>query len=170
MKAKILAQIAKIGPNDSVWIYQSNRVLNDQEAESLLESGAEFATNWSTHGKSLEASVLLVEKLFVIIRVDKNHLAASGCSIDKSVKWVKDTEEALGITLLDRLQVAWIENGDQLKYGKPTEFEASVKAGNAHAGTMIFNNTVTSGLTMLTQWMIPASQSWLSRFTQKTTI
>jgi hypothetical protein len=169
MKAKILAQLAAIGPNDSIWIYQSNRVLNDQESQTLVESGAEFAANWSTHGKSLQASVLLVEKLFVIIRVDKNHLAASGCSIDKSVKWVKDTEEALGITLLDRLQVAWIESGDQLKYGKPTDFEASVRAGNANANTLIFNNTVTSGLTMLTQWMIPASQSWLSRFTQKTT-
>jgi hypothetical protein len=168
MKAKILAQLGAIGPNDSIWIYQSNRVLNDQESQTLLESGAEFAANWSTHGKSLQASVHLVENLFVIVRVDKNHLAASGCSIDKSVKWVKDTEDALGITLLDRLQVAWIENGTELKNGKPTDFEASVVAGKANSSTLIFNNTVNNGLAILTQWMIPASQSWLSRFAQKT--
>ena len=69
----MLAELQVVNDSDTVWIYQASRRLNEVEQRELLASGREFCANWATHGKPLDAAVLMLDGLFVIVKVNKSN-------------------------------------------------------------------------------------------------
>jgi len=153
-----------INDSDTVWIYQASRRLNATEQEELLNAGRAFCANWATHGKPLEASVLLIDGLFVIVKVNSALMAASGCSIDKSLQWIRSLEQQFTISLLDRMQVAWMDANGQIHHAGLNEAKNEHANGVLNADCRVFNHTITSGLDLKNAWLQPLSQSWLLRF------
>ena len=161
---QIFPELQAINDTDSVWIYQASRRLNEAEKQELLASGREFCTNWATHGKPLDAAVFLIDGLFVIVKVNSALMAASGCSIDKSLQWIRTMEQQLGITLLDRMQVAWIEESGQIQHAGLNEAKNLYAHGKLNASCSVFNNTITVGSDIKNNWVQALAQSWLMRF------
>ena len=84
----------KIPQDARIWVYQTNRQLTDNEA-STIENYLKPAVNqWAAHGASLLASAKVLHNHFVIIALDQNMNAASGCSIDASTRWFKELGDA----------------------------------------------------------------------------
>ena len=78
-------------PSDArVWVYQSNTILSDAEVNTIKNEGAHFISDWAAHGSNLKASFDVLFNRFIVIAVDEQQATASGCSIDKSVKFVKE--------------------------------------------------------------------------------
>ena len=77
-----------------VWIYQANRPLSDTETQQAQQWGRQFVEQWAAHGQGLRASVTVLHHHFLVIALDEQHHAASGCSIDSSVGFVRILEEA----------------------------------------------------------------------------
>src|SRR5690606_23394309 len=118
-----------------------------------------FTSQWKAHGKALAAKAEIRYNRFVVIMVDDSVAPPTGCSIDKSVHLLKEIESELGITLFDRMQVAYRDNED-IKAVPRTEFERLVATGEVTDETVVFNNLVASYSELETKWEVPLRESW----------
>mgnify|MGYP001155618576 FL=1 len=88
-----------------VWIYLSDRLFTQEESEIILTEVDAFVSSWKAHQKSLNASGTLILNRFLILAVDENTEAASGCSIDSSVNFVKSIGLRFGVDFFNRLNM-----------------------------------------------------------------
>jgi len=145
--------------NSKVWIYQSNRILTNKEAEAILNEGKSFIQSWAAHGAPLAATFLVRDNLFLILLVDEVQAKASGCSIDSSVGFIKNIEKSYDLDLFDRLQIAY-EQGGEIKMTKMHAFEQLLKSGELNEETVVYNNLVANKSELETNWKTTVGNSW----------
>lgn len=153
-----------IQDTDRVWVYQSNRPLTNDEAAYIQSSGEKFTTNWAAHGAALRAQAQVIHNLFIVVNVDEKQAKASGCSIDSSVHWVAALGKELSIDFFDRLKIAYIEGNNKIELVDTAEFEHLAQTGIIESDVSVFNNMVFSGKDIRSSWLVPAIESWHSRF------
>lgn len=149
--------------NAHIWVYQSEKELNEIEKfqiESKLET---FCKNWESHGTPLKSSFQILHNRFIVLGVDENMAGASGCSIDKSVAVINEINQSFGLNLLDKGKVAfWDQNGIELfDFRKAGEL---IKEGKLTPETRVFNNSVQTVQDLVTGWEVPAQETWLKRY------
>lgn len=142
-----------------VWIYQSDRKLTDQETQEIGAKLQGFVSEWTAHTMQLAAGAEVRYNRFLILIVDESKAGASGCSIDKSVKFMKQLEQEYGINLFDRFNLAYKE-GEEVLSAPRNAFEELIKQGTITGNTTVFNNLVQSVAELNTKWEVPFSQSW----------
>ncbi|WP_229235547.1 MULTISPECIES: hypothetical protein [Emticicia] len=160
----------KIPLDARIWVYQANRQLTDNEANTIENYLKPAINQWAAHGAALLASAKVLYNRFVIIGLDQNMNAASGCSIDASTRWFKELGEALNIDFFDRSQ-AYLE-GDEIKAFSVFQAKKMVEGGLISAETIIFNNNTLATLGDLkTKWQIKAIDApTLKRFFVNTVV
>ena len=153
----------QLPPTARVWIYQANRLLSAPEIMSVLPSLAHFAEEWTSHGRSLLASAEFLHQHFLVIGLDEDVASASGCSIDASVRFVAQLEQRLGVELLDKSRLAFLQQG-QVMLLKRGDLKPAVAAGTLGPDTFYFDNTVATKAELDANWPRPAGQTWLARY------
>lgn len=143
-----------------VWVYASNRAFSEEEIAQLTAKGAEFVDGWQVHGKDLHAGFSVLYNQFLVFAVDEQVAGASGCSIDSSVKFVRDAEAAFGVELLNKLNIAYHGANNTIAVLPMAEFQDEITAGNITPNTIVFNNLVENLGQLRSQWEIPAQNSW----------
>ncbi|MCF4101613.1 ABC transporter ATPase [Gillisia sp. M10.2A] len=146
-----------------VWIYQANRSFSDQELQEIKSKTEEFLTQWTAHGANLQASFEIRYNRFIIIALDQELNAATGCSIDASVRFIQQLEKDYNVDLLDKMNVSY-KQGEFVAYKALTDFRKMAKDKAVSPKTIVFNNLVTNKAQYLSDWEVPASESWHSRF------
>jgi hypothetical protein len=142
-----------------VWIYQSNRELTAKETSEIQNTLDRFAAEWTAHNHQLKAKAEVRYNRFLVLIVDESQAGASGCSIDKSVHFLKDLEQQYGIDLFDRFNLAY-RDGEQILSAPRSEFEELLKVGKIGNNTIVFNNTVKELAELETKWEVPFKDSW----------
>jgi hypothetical protein len=150
-------------PESRIWIYQSNRKFSDEEMVEIEKDLNEFLNNWSAHGAALEASYQLKYNRFIIIAVNQEVQAATGCSIDSSVAFIQNLEQRYNVDLLDKMNVTF-KNGEHVAHKTLIDFKRMAKEKAVTANTIVFNNLVNTIEEWNDNWEVPASDSWHSRF------
>jgi hypothetical protein len=150
-------------PRARVWIYQASRPLAEEELMPLLPRLAAFAEDWTSHGQQLAASAQFLHRQFLVIGLDEAVAGASGCSIDASVRFVRELEQHLGIELLEKSRMAFLTEG-QLHLLTRRELREAIATGQVTANTPYFNNTLTTKDELITSWPAPAGQTWLASY------
>ena len=158
----------KLPARARVWIYQANRPLAEAEIVALLPRLAAFTAQWASHGQPLMAAAQVLHRQFLVIGLDEAVAGASGCSIDASVRFVQELEQTLGVGLLDKSRMAFLDNGELRLLTRP-ELRAAIAAGQVGPGTLYFNNTLTTKGELDAHWPAPAAQTWLAGFFAKQT-
>jgi hypothetical protein len=59
------------------------------------------------HGTSLESSYQLKYNRFIILAVNQDVQAATGCSIDSSVEFIQSLNKKYSVDLLDKMNVTF---------------------------------------------------------------
>lgn len=154
-----MKEISEMPDSSRVWVYQSDRFLTDVEVGVLRDMATSFVGMWESHGQILDASAEVFHNLFVVIAVNESTAAASGCGIDKSVSFIKKCEERLGISLMDRHNVAY-QAESELKLSRISDFWALRKAGVVTGDTLLYNNLVKTTGELRTEWLVPFDRSW----------
>src|SRR6185312_11417862 len=145
--------------NSRVWVYQANRKLTDTEVRDIQSRLNDFATGWTAHNNQLKATAEVRYNRFLILMVDESQAGASGCSIDKSVNFIKRLENEFNISLLDRFNLAYREGGEVLSTPRHN-FEELLKQGAINSNTIVFNNMVQNLSQLQTKWEVPFKDSW----------
>ncbi|MBS1532734.1 MAG: ABC transporter ATPase [Bacteroidetes bacterium] len=142
-----------------VWIYQSDKELTDEQAARLHILLNNFAAEWTAHNHQLKAKAEVRYNRFIILIVDESQAGASGCSIDKSVNFLKRVEQEFGISLFDRFNFAYRE-GEKVLSAPRHRFEELLKEGKINSNTIVFNNLVPTLADLETKWEVPFKDSW----------
>lgn len=145
-----------------IWIYQADRILSQEESAQISAELVAFADQWKVHGKPLSASAELRDNLFVILKVDEDIAAASGCSVDSSVRFLKGLEERYAVQLFDRMQFAY-RSAKGIGVVNRSGFEKLLAAGEIDDNTLVFDNTITYDHQLESEWAVPFKDSWHKR-------
>jgi hypothetical protein len=146
-----------------LWVYQADRSFNAEEKSFILENGKSFVESWTAHNRDLDASIEIRYDQFIVLAVDETNASATGCSIDKSVHFIKVLENELKINLLDKSKVAFLKN-EEVKLESLSSIKSKVESEEISADLLTFNNMVSDKNQFDSSWLIPAGESWMGRF------
>lgn len=148
--------------NQRIWIYTLSKELTAEQLVDFNDKCTEFVNSWTAHEVKLDASYELVNNRLLIFKVNEDSYNASGCSIDKQVRFIKELEQALNIELLNRMLVAYEQNSE-LQVVHQSKIKELLSAHLISKDTLIFDNTITSSNDLSSSWKVPLSQTWLSK-------
>lgn len=152
-------------PDESrIWIYQADRPFDQKDVNAINEEIDAFCTQWTSHNLALKAIGGVMHDLFVVLVVDESQSSASGCSIDKSVAFVKYLEQKYGRMLLLRDHVAWMDAKEAIHLTPLSELKHKLTEGVMDMNTLVFDNLVTTRQDFLKRWTTPLGESWMRRF------
>lgn len=153
----------ELPPHARLWIYQSSRPLTAAEQAEIKPVLQRFATEWSSHGKGLQASASLLHDRFLVLANNETETAASGCSIDASTRFVRELEERFGVSFFDRSQLAFLNKGE-VETVAIGDLKNKVAAGDINKDSLYFDTLVNNYGELQQAWPKPAGSSWLSRY------
>jgi hypothetical protein len=154
-------------PFDSrVWIYQADRSLFEDEEKIVSAALMNFCEQWSAHGSQLETSFYIKYNRFIILSVNENAEGASGCSIDGSVRVLKELGSTIKIDFFNRTKIAFLVEGE-VKIYSLSELPSLFKSGKLNASSLTFNNLVLDKNAFVKNWTISAEKSWLAKYLPK---
>tara|TARA_B100002049_G_scaffold230923_1_gene208240 strand:- start:267 stop:752 length:486 start_codon:yes stop_codon:yes gene_type:complete len=159
----MLVPFENLPDSSRVWIYQANRSFTNEELEEIQSRLDQFVTQWTAHGADLQAGYLIKYKRFIILALDQQINAATGCSIDSSVHFIQQLEKEFNVDLLDKMNVSY-KQGEFIAYKSLTDFRKMAKQKAVSPKTIVFNNLVNNKAEFLSDWEVPASESWHKRF------
>lgn len=146
-------------PHTRVWIYQSSRALTANEAEEIKKKCNAFADQWTAHGKAMRAAIEVFYDRFIVVFADESQAMASGCSIDSSVRFIRQLETEHNISLLDRMNIAY-KRGDRVEAAHLNDFREMIARGEVNEDTIVFNNLVGTKAEFDKSWEVPVRESW----------
>jgi hypothetical protein len=148
-----------------VWIYQGARAFTTPEALTIKTMLEDFVKDWKSHGVPVKGYAHLFYSQFIVLMADESDESGatdvSGCSTDSSVRLIKAIEQRFGISLFDRLMLAfWI--GEEVRLVPLSQLPQTLENGDLGNDTLYFNNTVQTKAELETKWLIPVKDSWLA--------
>ena len=153
----------KLPDEARVWVYQANRPLSDGDVVVINQALQPALSQWAAHGQALLASAQVIKNRFVVVGVDEGYNLPSGCSIDSSVRTLRQLGESLGIDFFDRSAAILATDGAVQTIELPV-IKAAVSSGDVTPETTVFNTLVKTKAEFLTNWRLRAENSWLKRY------
>ncbi len=158
-----------LNPSSRIWIYQANRNLSTLEEIDLSSALTDFCDQWKTHGQSMRSSFVIAHQQFVVLATDEDYQLPSGCSIDSSVRVLKDWQSRNGIDFFDRSQIAF-KTGDRVHTHTLSSIKEQIAKGEVNEHSITFDNLVPSKGDWATRWEIPLEKSWLAKYLPKSSL
>ncbi len=154
-------------PGDArIWIYQADRAITEAEHAAMENELVHLCGEWSAHGSPLRTSFRIDYNQFIILAVDERAAGASGCSIDGTVRLLKDLRHRLGLDFFNRQVVAILE-GHAIRLYPSSGLKTLFESGALTPESITFDNSLTTKADWVQRWRVPAKGSWLSRYLPK---
>jgi hypothetical protein len=153
----------KMPDSSRVWIYQSDKGLNEKEVFLLEKNVSDFLSQWESHGHPLSAAAKILNKRFVVLAVDESVHKASGCSIDTSVSFLKSQEKILGTSFFERSQIPF-KIGGKITFFKLDQIKELIKTNVINRDTILLNTSISDLAGFKNNWELLAANSWISRY------
>lgn len=152
----------ELPPTTRIWIYQSNKPFADQDIPEIKQTVQDFAQQWISHNRQLRAHGDLLHKRFVVLMVDESQADASGCSIDKSVYFLKSLQATYDVDLFDRMRFSYLD-GEDVKTVSRDEFAQLYAEGKINGDTLVFDTLVNNKGDFDNHFTKPLKESWHKR-------
>ncbi len=143
-----------------LWVFPASRDLTDAEEHAFLAAVDEFLSQWAAHGVPLRSGRELVDRRFLLVGVDVDAEAPSGCSIDALVNRLRGLGDDLGVRLIDHAPI-WFRSGTVVRSLPRAEFRALAAAGGVASDVPVFDTTLTR-IAQVREGGLerPAAESW----------
>ncbi|MFM7903210.1 MAG: ABC transporter ATPase [Bacteroidota bacterium] len=155
---------SSLPPTSRVWIYQTSRLLNADEQSLLTMELERFISTWTAHQAGLRGSAEIRNGLFVILAVDEDHNHASGCSIDKSVHFMKELGARTGIDFFNRMTAVCKNPDGKHVFVKAQTVSQLLESGELSVDALLYNNLIQNLQDIEHSWLVPLKNSWLSSY------
>jgi hypothetical protein len=158
-----------ISPSSRIWIYQSDRKLTADETAFAGEFLTAYCNQWNAHGQPLRASFEIRFDQFIVIAADESYNSTSGCSVDDSVRAIKEIQHRLGMDFFNRNLIGFLKEHQATLLPLATLKENYLK-GIWNESTFTFNNLISTKNQLDAEWIVPAANTWLKRYVPQQTI
>lgn len=145
-----------------VWIYQADQPFSTSAVPTIKEEIKSFVESWTSHNRYLKGNGDLLHDRFVILLVDESSAGASGCSIDKSVHFMKQLQAKYGVNLFDRMRFSYKE-GENVKTVGREAFAQAYQNGEINDDTPVFDTLVKNKGELDEKFIKPLKESWHKR-------
>jgi hypothetical protein len=157
-------------PDDSnVLIYQADRKLTYAEQEEIKEQLNVFISGWQRHGHALKASFDIRYDYFIVLYVDPAYGEASGCSIDSLVNKIRELGSILQMDFLNNSNIAFLKE-EEVQMISFSTIRRAIENELITQESMLFKRTVAHLGEFKNNWIVPVTQSWLSRYFRSTSV
>jgi hypothetical protein len=153
----------QLSDHSRLWIFQSNRKFTPEEIAIIRHELQLFTQRWSAHGHPLQTSFDIRYDQFILLAVNEDHHGASGCSVDESVRVMKELMLKLECDFFDRTKIAFLLD-DKVVLIPQSALKASYHEGLWNESSRMFNNVITSTGDLQQRWIMPAGDTWLKRY------
>jgi len=140
-------------------IYPASRQLTAKESKLITEKLFDFLSTWAAHGKPLSASFKIEKNQFIVVSVDEEKEAASGCSIDELGGIMREIDTEFNLGLFDRMKASFVENGE-IKTMKLQDFRTALKNGELSKEIQVFDFSKNTYVSFLSDFLLPLKRSW----------
>lgn len=144
------------------WAFIISKTLSKEELNSLTEAGTKFVLGWTAHEQQLTASFEIIKEKIIVVKVNEEVTNASGCSIDKLTRFIKDTEKQFGIELLNRLLVAY-KKENTIEVVHATKIKELLEQNLISESTIVYNTSV-NNQNDLKNWEQELKNTWLNKY------
>ena len=152
-------------PDDTrVWVYQANRTLTQDEVWEISDILENFADRWQAHQQNVHGLASIYYRRFIVLMADESKCEISGCSIDSSVRLIKELEQAYQLNFFDRMKFCYKITSDMVGSFSVHQLPELIESGKLKEDTIVFNNLVATKKDFETKWEIPFKESAYTRF------
>lgn len=149
--------------NERIWIYTLSKELTNEQLVDFKNRCQDFVNSWTAHDVSLDASFELYHNRLLIFKVNEDKYNASGCSIDKQLRFVKELEQTFSLELLNRLLVAYEYNAS-VEVVSLAKLKELLSSGKINEYTLIYDNTIIDSASLSRGWKKALKDTWLSKY------
>lgn len=149
--------------SNRIWTFTISKALSKDQLNKLEQTGREFVNQWTAHDQPLSASFSIEKERLLIVKVNESVYQASGCSIDKLTRFIKQLEQEFNVELLNRLLVPYITPAGQIDVIPAASVKTLLQNATLTASTPVYLTSVTSEAE-LQNWIQPLSETWLKKY------
>jgi len=155
----LLNPFNNLSDHSKIWVYCFHETLTEFQLNEIRSKIETFTQNWTAHNNQLTAKGCLLLNHLIVLAVDEEKSSASGCSIDKSIHFLKTLMLDYNIDLFNRNLMA-IYTNNNVSFIELSTLKAMLANNQMDAGQLYFDNTIhTLGL-LRTKWLKPLHESW----------
>ena len=158
----MLVPFDTLPPESRIWIFGSDRALEGEDAQQLLDTADDFLASWKAHGEPLRSGRLWIDDRFIVIGVDSTAANASGCSIDGLFRAFRGLEEELGTRLVAGGRIFYRDSHGVAQPATRKEFGQLAEQGIVGAETPVFDTSLTSAEELRRGFERPAGETWVA--------
>ena len=158
----------KMPDHARIWVYQSHKTLSENEVSAIQLALNEEVGGWAAHGAPLLGATQILYNRFVIIALNEDQNAASGCSIDASTSWLKNIGQQFGIDFFYRGLTYFYDNN--WKSIAISDIKSAIALGELYPESITINTMIATVGELNNIWQIPADASWIKRYFQNQTL
>ncbi|MCC6371971.1 MAG: hypothetical protein IT236_13285 [Bacteroidia bacterium] len=151
--------------NTKVWTYAIGRTLSESELSQLLADGRAFVKGWTAHEQQLEAGFEVFKNRIVVVTVNEDVHNASGCSIDKLSRFMKELGAKYQFDSMNRLLVA-LKKEESIDIVHASGIKELLAQGKISENTVVYNTAVSNHNEFL-DWEQPLKHTWLNKYLVK---
>ncbi|MBA3663335.1 MAG: hypothetical protein H0W61_03880 [Bacteroidetes bacterium] len=144
------------------WTFIINKQLSPEQLAAMKEAGNSFVQGWTAHEQKLSGGFDIFNDRIIIFKVNEEATAASGCSIDKLTRFIKQLETDFGIELMNRLLVAYKKDG-KTEVAHSSNIKNLLADGELTENTPVYNTAI-SNQDELSNWEQPLKNTWLKKY------
>ncbi len=153
---------SNLPPHARVWIYQSDKKIDDALAAQINNEVKAFTQTWTAHSKKVIADGAVLFNYFIVLAADEQQVHVSGCSIDSSVKFIREIQDKYNLHFFDRMYTTYYQN-NEVKGATQNDLQTLLNKSDITADTLVFNNLVQTVAELQNNWLIPLKESWHKR-------
>lgn len=149
--------------NGRLWVFPTNRALDEAEGQRTIEVVDDFLDGWAAHGLPLRSGRELRLGHFLLVGVDSDAEAPSGCSIDALVNRLRALGEEIGVRYIDH-SLVWYREGTAVRTATRPDFRRLAESDDVSLETRVFDTSLTR-ISQLRrgEFEKPAGASWHAR-------
>lgn len=125
-----------------LWVFPLSRPLAEAERAVVLGAVDAFLATWAAHGSPLRSGRELRDDRFLLVGVDEDAEAPSGCSIDALVNRLRAIGGDLGVTFIDHAPI-WYRDAEGVQTVSRPEFKKLAADGSVSRDTRVFDTSLT---------------------------
>lgn len=136
-------EFSELPDHGRLWVFPLSRPLEEAETERATRVVDDFLEQWAAHGSPLRSARELREERFLLVGVDVDASAPSGCSIDALTNRLRVLGDEMDVTFIEHAPV-WYRADGEVRTATRAEFKALVAAGEVTPETPVFDTSLTT--------------------------
>lgn len=157
-----MTDLIALDDRSKVWIYQASDIIPEEKIPEVKQHIFDFVSSWVSHSHELKAYGNIFHNRLLCLFVDETQAGASGCSIDSSVRFVKNLGSHYGVDFFDRMNFSYIidnEVNTVNRKGLKDKYAEGVIDDN----TLFFDTLAKDKQQFINSWLVPLGESWHKR-------